>query len=157
MTDPTLILLLSRLGRLNEAFLVEVCARERTTPAEFRVLAMLRHHRDGEPVSPTHIAEWIVQTSGGLTATLGRLEQRGWISRETAAGDRRSRLVALTSDGRAFHDALFGEMLRRYDRVLEGTDHDQVLAMIRTLVAGFETAEGLTPTGSWQAKVEVAT
>ena len=46
------------------------------------------HHRavDGR-VSPSRLADWIVQTSGGLTATLRRLEEAGYIVRSDDPAD----------------------------------------------------------------------
>ncbi len=61
MNAATLGLLLTRLGRLNEQFLTDHHRRHGTTPAEAAVLLMLANTTD-EAVSPTVIADWIVQT-----------------------------------------------------------------------------------------------
>ena len=99
--DPvTFTFLLGRLGRLTEAVATDVCARVDLTPAELRVLSYLAHS-DGGTASPRSLARFIVQTSGGLTATLHRLEQQHLIERRPDPADGRGRLVVLTELGRA--------------------------------------------------------
>ena len=100
---PTLTLLLGRLGRLNEAAVNDVCAQHGTTSAEVRVLLMLSHRPEGA-ASPSDIARFVVQTSGGLTATLRRLEADGHVERRPDPHDGRGRLVALTPAGRKSRD-----------------------------------------------------
>src|SRR4051794_3602415 len=75
----TLTLLLGRVGRLNELLSTEVCQAHNVTLAEVRALAALRDA--GEPVRPGVLSDRVVQTSGGLTATLRRLEGDGRIRR----------------------------------------------------------------------------
>ena len=100
MDITTLALLLTRLGRLNEQFLTDHCRAHGTTPAELQVLMLLHHHRD-EHLSPSAIGGFIVQTSGGLTATLRRLEEAGWIDRRPDPDDGRRVSHHLTEDGRS--------------------------------------------------------
>jgi DNA-binding MarR family transcriptional regulator len=63
---------------------------------EFDVLATLR--RSGPPyqLSPGSLAAAMMMSSGGTTARLDRLEQRGLIRRSADPDDRRGVLVALT-------------------------------------------------------------
>jgi DNA-binding MarR family transcriptional regulator len=145
-----LALLLGRLERLNESLVAEICGLHGVSPAELRVLALLRHGRVGpEGVRPTEISTWVVQTSGGLTATLGRLEHHGRIERVDDPADGRGRLVVLTESGRAFYDRLLDDLTERYGVVLEAIDLDQALVTVRQLIDAFERSAGLTPTGDW--------
>ena len=90
-----LVLLLGRLERLNESLVAEVCSSRGVSPGEFRVLAMLRHGGPEDGVRPTEISRWVVQTSGGLTATLHRLERDGRAERVPDPRDGRGRLVSV--------------------------------------------------------------
>jgi DNA-binding MarR family transcriptional regulator len=133
----TFALLLARLERLNEALLTQACADHVLTPAELRVLAAL--DLSGRPaLSPTTIGQWIVQTSGGLTATLRRLERRGLVERRPDPDDGRGRLVAMTDAGRAVHDAAFAQVDAAYGEVAAGLDLDLATTALREVVAGFE-------------------
>ncbi len=153
MDTATLGLLLTRLGRLNEQFLSEHHRRQDTTSAEAAVLMMLANTVD-EAVSPTVIADWIVQTSGGLTATLRRLEDRGWIERRPDPHDGRGRLVALTVDGRATHDAVFADLVDRYRLVFTDVDTEAGLHAVRDLMRGFERLTGVTSSAWWSHRAE---
>lgn len=147
---PTLTLMLTRLARLNEEFLHKHCFASGTTAAEFRVLSMLCHTDLEGPISPTTISEWIVQTSGGLSATLGRLQERGLVDRVEDPADGRSLLVQITPDGRTLHDHLFAELLRNYEPVLGAVDPDPALSTVRSLIEGFETAMSRAVSGNWK-------
>ena len=143
--DPdltTLTLLLARVTRLSESVTAEVCTTHGTTPAELRVLSMLSH-RPGGAGSPSDIARWVVQTSGGLTATLKRLEDDGYVERRPDPDDGRGRLVALTDDGRVFHDRLLADLVEQVGGVLAGIDTVGALDVIRELAGALERAAGL--------------
>jgi DNA-binding MarR family transcriptional regulator len=72
---------------------------------DFGVLSPLR--RAGEPfeLTPTELAHHRMITSGGMTAALDRLEQKGMIVRVPNPSDRRGSLVRLTERGREVIDA----------------------------------------------------
>jgi DNA-binding MarR family transcriptional regulator len=149
MSLPTVVVLLARLGGLNEALIHEVCRAHDTGPAELRTLAALRHQAATGPVTPTALARWIVQTSGGLTATLKRLEARGFVERSTDPLDRRSRLVGLTAAGADFHDAVFADLVARYDALFGDVDLDAALDAIRSLIGPFEQVLHARPSAGW--------
>ena len=148
MDAATLGLLLTRLGRLNEQFLAEHHRRHDTTSAEAAVLLLLANAPE-EAVAPSVIAELIVQTSGGLTATLKRLESRDWVERRPDPDDGRGRLVALTDAGRTAHDAMFADLVDRYRLVFADVDDAAALAGVRDLMRGFERLTGATSSAWW--------
>jgi DNA-binding MarR family transcriptional regulator len=147
---PTLVVLLGRLGRLNEAVLQEVCRRHDATVAEIQVLAVMHHTATDGPTSPTSLARSIVQTSGGFSATLRRLEARGFARRAPHPDDRRGRLVEITPDGEALFDAAFSDLLARFRFLFEDVDVDHALATVRLLVNAFERHADLGSTANWQ-------
>ena len=148
MSLASFSLLLGRLGRLNEAFLEDLCRVHGTNPSELRVLAMLRSRGD-EPVSPTTISQWIIQSTGGLTATLKRLEQSGHIERIADPDDGRGKLVGLTPKGTEFSDWVLGEMLDRYALALNDVDLEASEAAVRDLLAALERFGGVGSTEAW--------
>lgn len=151
MADPTtLTLLLARLSRLIERTIIDVCTLHGTTPAELRVLSMLSH-RPGGAGSPSDIARWVVQTSGGLTATLKRLEDDGHVERRPDPDDGRGRLVALTDAGRAFHDRVLADLVERNAEIFGTVDTDAALAAVRELTSAFERSAGLPSSGDFVA------
>lgn len=150
---PTLVLLLARLERLNESFMAGVCRRHDISPSELRVLAMLRHRTDDGRVSPSQLAEWIVQTSGGLTATLHRLEEAGHVVRVDDPEDGRGRLVQLTEQGASFYETMFADLTARYGVVFADLDQDHALDAVRRMIGAFEVFDGTVRTGDWEADV----
>ena len=90
----TSALLLGRLGRLTDSVTTDICA-EAATPAENRVLAYLVHAAE-HTARPSDVARFVVQTSGGLTATLSRLESAGLDERRPEPSDGRGKLIVLS-------------------------------------------------------------
>lgn len=156
MTDlASLTLLLGRLSRLNESVVAEVCADHQTTPAETRVLSLLVHRPD-RSASPSDIADFVVQTSGGLTATLRRLEADGLVERVADPHDGRGRLVVLTGAGEQTYSRVIDAIVARISRVLDGLDLETVDDQIRRLVEAFELDGGLPSSAGFHAGVPVA-
>ena len=148
--DPmrrSVMFMLVRLERLNDELLTAACSRRGVSNAEFRVLAVLRHGAPGEPVRPTTISRWIVQSTGGLTSTLGRLEDQGRIERIPDPGDGRGRLVSLTQEGANFYDGLLSEIEAEYAAVLEGIDTAAMASVLAPVVAAMEKRGGHAESG----------
>lgn len=143
----TLTLLLGRVGRLNEVLATEVCQPHDVTLAEVRVLAALRDA--GGPLRPGVLSDRVVQTSGGLTATLRRLENDGRVRRTVERSDARVRAVELTASGEAFVDEVLESFFRRYGEVLGDLEIDEALAVVRTLLARLERATRSHPSADW--------
>jgi len=115
---------------------------------------MLLANHGSDAVSPTFIGEWIVQTSGGLTATLRRLEERGWIRRLADPDDGRGRLVSLSAAGRAAHDAQFEDLVGSYRSVFATVDEEAGLAAVRDLMMGFEDLQSIPSSTWWQHRTD---
>lgn len=155
MTDlASLTLLLGRLSRLNESVVADVCADHGITPAETRVMSLLVHRPD-RSASPSDIADFVVQTSGGLTATLRRLEADGLVEREADPLDGRGRLVVLTDAGETVHARVIGAIVVRVTRIVDGLDLPVVDDQVRLLVDAFERDGGLPSSAGFQAGIPV--
>lgn len=94
----------------------------------YAVLATLRASGPPFRMSPSHLTETLLLSSGGLSNLLARLERAGWIRRRADPVDGRAVIVELTEAGHALAD-----------RAME--DH---AAMERSLVAMFSAEEQQT-------------
>src|SRR5688572_2205424 len=103
------------LSRLETLFYEHALAATERNSTEHFLLAMIRALG---PRSPTELNVALMQTTGGVTNTLTRLEKAGLIVRERVGKDRRSVEVRLTSAGRREADrtmAIVGSAM--HDRV----------------------------------------
>lgn len=81
-------------------------------------------------------------TSGAITNRVGRLEHRGWVTREVDPGDRRQVLVSLTSDGlkQARHVvATKNKSEKQVFSDLDRTFLERLTSDLRTLLASMES------------------
>jgi len=143
----TLPFLMARLGRLNEAFIEGIARDHHTTPTELTVLAALS--QIGAPLTPTQLSGALVQTSGGVTATLKRLQDRGHVRRRSDPDDGRVSLVAITPKGARFCAAALDDLLDRYAELLSTVDVDAGVAAIEPLLATLERSLDLARSKDW--------
>lgn len=102
----------------------------------FQVLVRLAR-TPGERLRMTDLADQTGLTPGGLTRTIDRLVEAGFVTREACAGDRRVVYAELTDPGH--HQC--SELLERHERdiaaVLDGVfdqkDGELLIAMLRRL------------------------
>ena len=112
---------------------------------EFDVLATLR--RSGAPyrLRPTELYRWLMISSGGLTARLGRLEKAGYVGRSPDPEDARSMLVHLTPAGKDVVERAVREDMAFEASVLDALDPDEIAALeslLRKLAGAGEAARG---------------
>jgi MarR family transcriptional regulator, organic hydroperoxide resistance regulator len=96
------------------------------TGSEINALANLA---DGQSRSVSELAAAAGARPSTLTSVLDRLERRGYISRGTRAGDRRSVLIQLTPAG--------SEAAREAAAAIAGLEHRALAGLPGTAVAGF--------------------
>lgn len=145
-STTALMFLLGRLERLNERLVAEICRRHHLAAGDLRVLTRL--DLSGQvATSPSQLARSIVQTSGGLTATLTRLEKAGLIVRLDDPDDGRGRLVQLTPAGAEVSGTVTEQLLDRYSSAFDATDIDveQALTTVAQLVNALERDAELEP------------
>jgi MarR family transcriptional regulator, 2-MHQ and catechol-resistance regulon repressor len=88
------------------------------------------------PLAVKALGKKVLLTSGSMTAAIDRLERRGWVEREDDPGDRRSRIVLLTGEGRKTIEALFAEHERDMEQAvagLSGSERTTLIDLLRTL------------------------
>ena len=133
----------SRLGHHLDRARRSAFAEYRLELWEFDVLAALR--RAGAPYerSPGRLVKETLVTSGTMTNRVDRLAGRGLVERRPDPSDRRGVLVRLTDTGRTTVDGALEGLLQRERELIGGLDsgdHERLTALLRDLVAPFETS-----------------
>lgn len=98
--------------------------------SEFATLEMLLH-KGPQPVN--EIGRRIQLTSGAITSAVDRLEERQLVERRSAEGDRRTRLVALTSAGRRLISRVFSQHEAAMNQSAAGLSQAERKELIRLL------------------------
>ena len=116
--------------------------------SEIRVLAMLREAR-GASVRPATISRRVLQTTGGLTATLRRLEADGRITRSDDPDDGRGKRVGLTDQGESFCDQVLTDLSDRYAFALRDLDLEESRTQVMQLIAALERFGNHPSSADW--------
>lgn len=141
--------LLTRVTRLNNVAIEAAAAEAGMTASEGAVLGTLA--ASGLVLSPTQLQVLVIQSPGGLTKTLRRLESAGHVRRRPDPGDRRSLLVELTPAGRRACARASAAVSAHYDDVLadlDAGDRDQLQGLLERMLhrlgarTGHSTADG---------------
>jgi len=131
-------------SRLLEAALDHDLQAHGLQLSEYEIISILSEQPDRR-LRMSVMAELVVQSRSRLTHTAGRLENRGWVRRETCAGDRRGVELVLTDTG-------YLEITRMAPTHVAGVrahfldhlDRDDLLALGRAMAAvrtGIESTE----------------
>jgi MarR family transcriptional regulator, organic hydroperoxide resistance regulator len=73
------------------------------------------------PSSPTALASAVGMSTGGLSISLGRLEQAGYVRRTMDRNDRRRVSVELTRKAQRVERQIFGPLLAKVGELLRAT------------------------------------
>lgn len=90
-----------RTGRQVEAWLADTLATEGFDTSEYAALTALWLNGEPHRLAAGEIADRLVQTTGGTTKTIRRLEERGLVRRVADPDDGRRALIELTMAGLA--------------------------------------------------------
>lgn len=139
--DPSPIQIIGRVSRLSRQIdqrLKTVFNQHGLEAWEYDLLASLR--RVGPPYELTAgaILEASMITSGAVTNRIDRLEERGYVKRQPALGDKRFVRVRLTPAGRKVMDAALVDHLANESAILEpltDAERRQLAKLLRKLQA----------------------
>jgi len=123
--------LVARLLRIHLLFgrlLDEVTSAEGINDTDYLMLALIERSPGGG--SPTHIAEVLRRSTGGMTLTLDRLESLGWLTRAPDPSDRRRVRLHLTDAGHRAIDQVRAALHGWEDDL--GLDDDDRTAALRS-------------------------
>lgn len=136
---------LSRMDRLSKHLdraRREVFRRSDLEHWEWDVLSALR--RAGAPfqLSPKHLLQQTLVSSGTMTNRIDRLVGRRFVRRESDPGDGRSVLVTLTEDGQMRVDAAITRLVDVEADLLQALsrpDRERMAALLRKLSLSFDS------------------
>jgi DNA-binding PadR family transcriptional regulator len=92
-------------------------------------------------LSPTHLYETVMISSGGMTNRLDRLERTGLVERRPDPNDRRGKLIALTDAGKRVIDETIDRHVANEERILSVltlAEQKKLNALLRKLIAGLQ-------------------
>lgn len=112
-----------RTGRQIEAWLSAALAADGLDTSEFSMLASLLQSGPPHRRSAGELSSAVIQTTGGTTKTIRRLEARGLVQRVTDRDDGRRSLIELTDDGHDLAATTLGLVMDAFD--LEIGDLDE--------------------------------
>lgn len=107
--------------------------RNGLSAAEFSVLELL-YHKGRMPLQP--IGDKILVTSGSITYTVDKLEQKGYLKRVECADDRRVTYAEITEAGKDLFDRIFPPHAELVESLMEGLTPDekqQAIMLIKKL------------------------
>ena len=136
---------LTRFSRLNSKALEDHAAGYGSTSSESAVLGALL--LGGPVLNPTDLTRLVVQSPGGLTKTLRRLEDAGHIRRRPDPADRRALLVVLTDKGRRAAERADMELHSYYDDLLgelSAQERAELTSLLRQVLDRLEIQTGMT-------------
>ena len=139
--DPSPIQIVGRVSRLSRQIdqRLKIDFNQHALEAwEYDLLASLR--RAGPPYELTagEILEALMITSGAVTNRIDRLEQRGYVQRQQATGDKRFVRVRLTPAGRKVMDSALPDHLANESDILEPlteAERRQLVKLLRKVQA----------------------
>ncbi len=124
---------LSRLDKLVRPRLNAVFAEHDLEPWEFDVLATLLRTGGDHQLTPGHLLESMMITSGAMTNRLDRLEERGFVRRTKSPTDGRQVLVKLTAKGTRKVDAALVDHAVNERSILRGLTAEDEASLVDLL------------------------
>ena len=111
------------------------------TPQQFNVLRILRGA--GKVGLPTmEIGRRMIEQTPGTTRLVDRLIDKGWVTRESSAGDRRQVVCRITSKGLTALAATDAPMRAADEKALEGLSKEDLRSLLRILDIARSTLRG---------------
>lgn len=109
-----------------------ICEPHGITPQQYNVLRILRGARP-DPLPTMEIADRMIERTPGITRLLDRLENKGLVSRERCADDRRQVLCTITPRGLALLEALDEPVSEADTTALGMLDDEEVVRLVEVL------------------------
>jgi len=102
-------------------------------PTEFAVLELLYHKG---PIPLQQIGSRLLILSGGVTYTVDKLENAGYVRRRNCSEDRRVTYAEVTEDGQRLMESIFPKHAVALQRAVSGLtedEKDQAIALLKKL------------------------
>lgn len=114
-----------RTGRQLESWLSDILSTEGFDTSEFTALVALWTEGSSRQLSAGELADRLVQTTGGTTKTIRRMEERGLVKRVDDPRDRRRALIELTPHGLETAPRVLEAVLDAFDLDIGELDIDE--------------------------------
>ena len=109
------------------------------TPVQCRALMYL--HRQPEPVTQRQLEQYMAVKPSTINGIVGRLEEKGLLTRDACQQDARCRVLRLTEEGRRFRSD-FIRIAQKTNRQMEqGFSPEELATLHRYLEQGFSPEE----------------
>ena len=135
--------LIRRAQQLAVAVFVEETAGFDATPVQFAILNALMDDPGEDQVT---LAARVAFDAATFGSVIGRLEGKGWVRRESAAQDKRRKLLWTTPEGEAVAARMTRVVSRAQARIvspLMAAERSELARLLGKLVAGHESATRL--------------
>lgn len=132
-TGPKLWVILARAHGALASYVQDRIAAEGLGLSDFMVLEVLLHKG---PMSISAIGEKVLLANASMTAAVDRLEEKGWVVRQSSESDRRSKVVTLTREGRAFISSVYARHARDIEAVTSALSPQSIFLMNRSCCSG---------------------
>lgn len=135
--------LIRRAQQLAVAVFMEETAGFDATPVQFAILNALMDDPGEDQVT---LAARVAFDAATFGSVIGRLEGKGWVRRESAAQDKRRKLLWTTPEGEAVAARMTRAVSRAQARIvppLMAAERSELARLLGKLVAGHESATRL--------------
>lgn len=122
VTGPQLWIVLAKCHRALSRLVESTIEASGLCLSDFMVLEALLHKG---PLTITEIQAKVLLASGSMTVAVDRVERKGLVVRRTTPGDRRARLLELTTEGRRLAVSMFKKHARDLEAVMSVLDDDE--------------------------------
>ncbi|HTF66757.1 MAG TPA: MarR family transcriptional regulator [Edaphobacter sp.] len=143
-TGPKLWVILARAHGALASYVQRCIEAEGLGLSDFMVLEVLLHKG---PLPISAIGEKVLLANASMTAAVDRLEERRWVIRQSSDSDRRSKIVKLTGEGRAFISQLYSQHAQDIEAVtsvLTQQEQDQLRALLKKIGLSAKAATAAT-------------
>ena len=134
--------LIRRAQQLAVAVFMEETSTFDATPVQFAILNALMDDPGEDQITLSNRVAFDPATFGSV---IGRIEAKGWVTREADPGDRRRKLLWITPEGEKVALGMKRAVAKAQLRIvapLDADEREQLSALLGKLVAGHEKPAG---------------
>ena len=134
--------LIRRAQQLAVAVFMEETSAFDATPVQFAILNALMDDPGEDQITLSNRVAFDPATFGSV---IGRIEAKGWVTREADPGDRRRKLLWITPEGEKMALDMKRAVAKAQQRIvapLDAAERRQLSALLGKLIAGHEKPAG---------------
>lgn len=109
------------------------------TPGKLNVLVAIKHHGGDEGLPQVQISRHLIVTKSNMTKHLDKLEREGYITRSARPGDRRVKIVKITSKAEKLLNGLwddYNQRLKQLTAKMSRSKQKQLAALLTEWFGG---------------------